>query len=179
MALKSATDSGGLDATAVQAACAAAITAAGLATAADVTDVAGDVDAALADDFAAIPDATEIQAAAAAALLAKFPDKAKVEVEVSIFDDPKQLIAGVGGQVIRVYGLLITTGVQNGTPMQISLSDSDGASLTGTYGLEIAFGATAWDNGEEPLYTLPTGKGLRADNPSGSAFLCTIFYTQG
>lgn len=137
------------------------------------------IEVALADDFAAIPDTTEIQAASSAAILAKFPALTKVEVEVTTFDDPKVLIAGVGGQVLRVYGLLMTTGAQAGVPMQTFIQDTDGTALTGSTGLEIAYAATDWFNAETPLYTLPTGKGIQVSNPGSATFLCTLFYTQG
>jgi hypothetical protein len=103
---------GGIDASAVQTACEAAIAGAGLATAASVAGVPAAVDAVISDEAIASSVAdvqTDVDA-----VLARFPDLLVAEVTSVAAAGSSQVVAASPGQQIAVFGWNASAEAANG-----------------------------------------------------------------
>jgi hypothetical protein len=140
--------------------------------------------AAAAITAANLPDATDIETACTAALTAAGLAGLNITRSTLVESVETQVVAGVGGQVIKVYAVILQA--TSGSPLVTIQSGAPGdtaalAAFPGPMGPDdIAGRPLIFSYAPEPLATLPTGKGLVATEIGMAAeALITVIYSQG
>jgi hypothetical protein len=97
------------------------------------------------------------------------------QAPISSTSNPAVLVAGVGGQTVKVYRLHFVNSGASTT--NVTIQDSTPTSFSGAESLYPGGSYNADGNGD-PLFTTATGKGFQLGNSAGQQLSGTIWYIQ-